>query len=391
MKLLTISNLYHPYTIGGAEIAAQLLAERMQKCGNVSVVISIAPEEKVEEINGVKVYYVTPRNLYHFFPKRPQRPWPARFMWHLIDLYNPWMNRVVGRILDAERPDLLHTHNITGFSAAVWKTAKRRGLPVVHTIHDYYLLCPNSGMFKGMVNCVKPCPACWPFHYVRRKLSAQVDYVVAVSAFVMSRHRQFGFFNQARQKIIYNSAMPGDFKVRKQSENLLRFGFIGRLVETKGVELLLESFTGLAAKGATLTLAGTGDSDYVRNLRERFAGPRVKFLGFVPPEEFYGCVDVVIVPSLWHDPNPLVVMEALARGIPIIGARRGGIPEILVEGKTGFLFEPSRPEELQEQMQKILKHPELLTRMGRHCRARAEDFTPEAISHQYLEVYRSLI
>ena len=66
-------------------------------------------------------------------------------MWHLLDLYNPWMGRVVGRILDAERPDLVHTHNIVGFSGAVWQAAKRRGLPLVHTIHDYSLLCANSG------------------------------------------------------------------------------------------------------------------------------------------------------------------------------------------------------------------------------------------------------
>ena len=216
MKLLTISNLYHPYIIGGAEIVAQRIAEGMRKFGFSSVVITIAPEEKIEEVNGVKVYYVTKKNLYHFFPKRPRRPWPIRFMWHLLDLYNPWMGQVVGRILDAERPDLVHTHNIVGFSGAVWKAAKRRGLPLVHTIHDHYLLCPNSVMFKARDNCRKPCLTCLPFHYVRRKLSDQVDYVVAVSAFVMARHRQFGFFNRARQGIIHNAAMPHDFNVQTQ-------------------------------------------------------------------------------------------------------------------------------------------------------------------------------
>ena len=84
-------------------------------------------------------------------------------------------------------------------------------------------------------------------------------------------------------------------------------------------------------------------------------------------------------------------MEALAHGIPVIGARRGGIPEILEEGKTGFLFEPSRPAELQEQIQKFLEQPALVTRMGQQCRERAKGFTPEAMCRQYLEVYRSLI
>jgi glycosyltransferase involved in cell wall biosynthesis len=84
-------------------------------------------------------------------------------------------------------------------------------------------------------------------------------------------------------------------------------------------------------------------------------------------------------------------MEALNHGIPIIGARRGGIPEILEEGKTGFLFEPSRPEELREKMQKFMEQPALVTRMGAQCRKRAQDFTPEAMCRQYLGVYRSLL
>jgi len=166
---------------------------------------------------------------------------------------------------------------------------------------------------------------------------------------------------------------------------------MSRLVKSKGVELLLEVFSGMAANGATLSIAGSGEPDYVRNLRERFAGPQVKFLGFVSPEEFYCSVDVLIVPSLYHDPNPLVVMDALSRGIPVIGAQRGGIPEIIEEGKTGFLFEPSRPAELQKKMQIFLEQPGLVTQMEQQCRRRAEEFTPETFCRQYLEVYRSLI
>ncbi len=391
MKLLTICNLYPPYISGGAEIAAQVIAEGMKNYGFSSVVVSIAPENRIEEVNGVKVYSVTKKNLYHFFPKRPRRPWPIRLMWHLLDLYNPWMDQVVGRILDAERPDVVHTHDIAGFSGAVWKATKRWGLPLVHTLHGYYLLCPNAVMFKGSANCIKPCLSCRPFHYVRRKLSAQVDYVVAVSAFVMARHRQFGCFSRARQRIIHNAATPFDFKAQPQAQNPLRFGFIGRLMEAKGVELLLRVFSGMAENGATLTLAGTGDPEYVRFLQERFSGPRVEFLGFVPPEKFYRRIDVLIVPSIYHDPNPLVVTEALALGIPVIGAQRGGISEILEEGKTGFLFEPSRPVELQEKMKKFIEHPSLVSQMGPQCLSLGQNFTTEALSRQYLEVYRTLI
>jgi glycosyltransferase involved in cell wall biosynthesis len=391
MKLLTISSLYYPYVIGGAENSTRMIAEGMINFGFSSVVITIAPEEKIEEVNGVKVYYVTKRNLYHFFPKRAQRPGPIRLLWHLIDLYNPWMGRVVGRILEAEKPDLVHTSNLAGFSGAVWTTAKRRGLPLVHTIRDHYLLCPNSVMYKGMRNCSKPCPSCLPFHYVRRRLTAQVDYAVAVSAFVMARHRQFGFFDRAQQAIIHNAAALHPSPDRPQANKPINFGYIGRLEAAKGVEVLLKGFSGLAADEATLTLAGAGDAAYVRNLREGFASPQVEFLGFVPAEDFYRRVDVLIVPSLLHDSDPRVIKEAMTHSIPVIGARRGGIPEILEEGKTGFLFEPSRPAELQKQIQKFLDQPALVTRMGQQCLKRARDFTPEVMCRQYLEIYRSLI
>jgi glycosyltransferase involved in cell wall biosynthesis len=230
-----------------------------------------------------------------------------------------------------------------------------------------------------------------PFHYVRRKLTAQVDYAVAVSAFLMARHRQFGCFNGARQKIIHNATTPPDSTVQNQVQNPLRFGFIGRIEKIKGVELLLEVFRGMATDRATLTLAGTGDMAYVRTLQKIFAGARVEFLGFVPAAEFYRRVDVLIVPSLWHEAQSLVVMEALSHGIPVIGALRGGIPEILEEGKTGFLFDPSRPAALQEKMQIFLEHPGTVTQMEQHCRGRAEEFTPETFCRQYMEVYRSLI
>jgi glycosyltransferase involved in cell wall biosynthesis len=207
----------------------------------------------------------------------------------------------------------------------------------------------------------------------------------------MARHRQFGFFNQARQRFIHNAAIPADANVKKQLHYPPRFGFMSRLVKSKGVELLLEVFSGMYANGATLNIAGTGEPDYVRNLRERFASPQVNFLGYVPLEEFFCSVDVLVVPSLWHDPNPLVVMDALCRGIPVIGAQRGGIPEIIEEGKTGFLFDPSRPAELEEKMQIFLKQPGMVTKMEQQCRRRADEFTPENFCRQYLEVYRSLI
>jgi glycosyltransferase involved in cell wall biosynthesis len=72
-----------------------------------------------------------------------------------MDIYNPLMAWEVKKIIDREQPDLVHTHNLQGFSVAAWKVVKKRGLPLVHTMHDYYLLCPRNTMFGGGRNCTE--------------------------------------------------------------------------------------------------------------------------------------------------------------------------------------------------------------------------------------------
>ena len=98
---------------------------------------------RVGQVNGVKVYYVHLKNIYWPFG-HPEVPVIAKPLWHAIDAYNPFMASVIGDILDAEAIDVVHTHNLTGFSVSAWRQVKQRGLPLVHTLRDYSLLCPEN-------------------------------------------------------------------------------------------------------------------------------------------------------------------------------------------------------------------------------------------------------
>lgn len=393
MKLMLINTLYYPNIFGGAERSVQFLAEALVQKGHQVVVVSAHPgleDVKKELVNGVRVYYIKLKNIYWPFSGRKQPFW-ARGAWHLLDIYNPLMSRELSRIIREEKPDLVHTNNLAGFSVAVWKVVKEFNLPLVHTIRDYYLLCPASKMYKDGKNCDHICTKCQLFSISKIKLSAHVDTVVGNSKFILERHLQEKVFDRAKKEVIYNA-----YKTTASGEKLnggrkgCIFGFIGRLDPTKGIELLLKVFNEVSIFNKyTLLVAGTGLQDYVAHLKS-ISNNNVHYLGFMPSAEFYRQVDILIVPSLWHEPLPRTIFEAYAHGIPVVGSRRGGIPEIIEEGKTGFVFEPDDLSSLVKAMSKLL-HKDLRATMREQCLAKAEQFTPEKIVGDYLQVYEEAL
>jgi glycosyltransferase involved in cell wall biosynthesis len=207
----------------------------------------------------------------------------------------------------------------------------------------------------------------------------------------LRRHVAEGYFPRARKRVIDNPAPRETSKGTSSQKSPLRFGYLGRLAPHKGVELLLNAFSQIPPAQATLSLAGTGESDYVKNLRRRYKSSTITFLGFTPTEKFFQGIDVLIVPSLWHDPNPLVVLEALAWGTPVIAAQRGGIPEAVKEGKTGFLFDPACPGELTSLIHKFLKKPSLIPELAPQCWSLGKKYDPRKICQQYASFFKSFL
>jgi glycosyltransferase involved in cell wall biosynthesis len=172
-----------------------------------------------------------------------------------------------------------------------------------------------------------------------------------------------------------------------KTDRRLTFGYLGRLEPAKGIEALLIAFQRLAAPNARLLIAGRGDGRYENELRSRFDSKNIKFLGFCSPHDFFRQVDILVTPSLLHEGLGRTIIEAYAHGVPVIGSNRGGIPEIIEDGKTGFIFDPDHLETLIIQMRKVIDGLFDLSEMAQQARIKAEEFHPDRIADAYLKLY----
>lgn len=394
MKVLFVASRYFPNIFGGGEAVAQMLAEAVVARGHQVVVVSLTPKKRYEtaDFNGVRVHYLPVRNLY-FFPSPSSKPAVIKAIWHAVDSYNPLMEASLGRILDSERPDVVNTHSLDGFSASAWRAVRKRSLPLVHTLHSHYLLCSRSTMFHEGKVCEKLCTACRIYTQPRRSLSNLVHVVIGVSQKVLERHIQNECFSKAEKRVVYNAfETPNRCKTDGGGENgRLRFGYLGRLDPAKGVDLLVRSFLQLPEGQAELRIAGCGVPAYEQELSNLIGGnPAIKMLGFVSPSEFLPQLDLAVLPSLCHDCAPLSVLESMGHGLPVIGSCRGGIPELMGEG-TGWVFDPDEPEALSRAMLRAIQSRGELKAMREQAAKRSKQFSIEAMVNGYLTAYGDAI
>ena len=175
--------------------------------------------------------------------------------------------------------------------------------------------------------------------------------------------------------------------MRRTGCSALRFGFLGQLRPTKGLHELVRAFASECATEAELWIAGRGDPAYEAELRSQTVKiPSVRWLGFVDPSELLGSVDILVVPSLWRDTAPLVVLEALVEGRPVLGARRGGIPEFISEA-TGWVYEPDDATALRRALRDCLRARDRLAEMGKQAKRVAATFSRARFVEGYLEAY----
>lgn len=395
MKIFLVSTLYSPHVIGGAERVVQDLAEAFVRHGKSVTVACLGTDDGVKyaELGGVRVHYLPLRNLYWPYPVSRAAP-IGKAAWHAMDTYNVLMARAVGRLLDEIRPDVVNTHNLSGFSVSVWKAVGRRGMPLVHTLHDHYLLCPYTSMFKDGRNCARRCVECRIYGGPRIRMTRGVDGVIGVSRYILEKHLESGCFPGVRSGCIYSGCQqpaPQGIAAARGSGPPLRVGFLGRVVPIKGVDRLIDAYSSLPVGVAELWIAGAGDPEYEASLKRRAAGrPDVRWLGFVEPRAVLPELDVLVVPSLVREAMGRVVLEALSFGLPVIGANRGGIPE-LIDETCGWIFDPDSDDDLKSILRGCLAQPARLRAMREAAHARSQRFSLAATVSGYLAAYRDAI
>jgi glycosyltransferase involved in cell wall biosynthesis len=229
--------------------------------------------------------------------------------------------------------------------------------------------------------------------YLKDQLSRNTDLIIAVSNTVKDIFVQNGI---PEDKImVLHSGIKIAEKLEDYAEknqinprNPMIFGFFGPVQPYKGVHILVEAFNKLSPRSARLLIFGTGPSSYYQRLMSK-ANSFVEFRGaFDDLSRMLSEFDVAVVPPIWQDNAPLVVLEALSAKKPIIGANIGGIPDFVQDGINGLLFEPGNSSDLAEKMKRIIEFPHLIEIFKRNIKKQK---TMKEHASEMEEIYQNLL
>jgi len=389
MKIMVLSTLYPPNLLGGAEKSVALIARGLAARGHQVSVLTLHDDPTHTETmeDGVSVLRYPLRNLYWPFPAEDGRGKAAKLAFHLIDSLNLLMAGAVKDAIRRHKPDIVLSNQLSGFSVLPWRIIHKAGIPILHSFRDFYLLCARSKMFRQGRQCQVRCADCRVLAYPRKQLSRHVDGVTGVSQYMIERHLAYGLFGNALilPPILsaVNTPPQASARVLAQPDAVRHFGYIGRVEREKGIDALLDGLLTIPPARWKLTIAGIGPEAYVTHLRARCAGLPVDFLGFVPETQFYGGVDVVAVPSIWEEPLPRSVLEAFGHGLTVIASSRGGIPEVVRPGATGYLVDMDRPQEMAAAIARVVEHPLEGRTFGENGRRLVLARTKETVAADY--------
>lgn len=375
MKVLVIASLFPPNGVGGAELVAERMAQGLAARGHDIVVVTLAPSGESTRIikrDGIQVIFLPIANLYGILDAPSKHP-AIKVCWHVADIYNAAMGRKVEELIRDTTPDILCVHNLAGFSVAIYEAARRCGTPLVQVLHDHYFLCPYSVCYRRGRPCATPCLPCRMVRLPHRRLTATAAAVVGVSRFILNKVTAHGMFPGVPTAVIHNARdLPALAKTRTGNARI--FGYLGSLVPHKGIELLIRAFLEIASNGTSLVVAGNGTPQYLEHLRRISGTAPIEFIGHTRPERFFPLVDVVVIPSVCAEAFSLVAAESILSGVPVIAARRGGLPEVITDGGNGLLFNPDSSGELADCLQRVIDDPALFHALKANTRSSAIPF-----------------
>lgn len=397
MKVLHLSMLYPPMILGGAEKSVALIAEEQARAGYTVGAACIHPTGMPREIqNGVAVYRM-PHSTAFWPMDWPDKPKPLRAYAKFQQQFNTKLESEFEGVLADFEPDLLHTHSLVDVSTLVWRAAHRRGIPIVHTLRDYHLMCSNASLFKGGRRCERRHLKCRAIGFMKNFHQQAVGAVAAVGRETLQTHLDAGYFSHVPEnlrRVIWNPAVvagaqAGYRKPSREGEPL-SFGYLGRINVEKGVGTLLDAARRLPSEGWQLKIAGRAN-DSLDPFRQQAKGLPVDFMGFVDPVEFFEGIDVLIVPSIWAEPLPRTILEACAMDTPSLGARSGGIPDLIGADKDNWLFEPGDAAGLATRMHRLLQLSREELRAEVSFQAVLAETKPETVIARYEALYEALL
>ncbi len=372
--------------------------------------------------------------LPEYFLQDERDPEDPRIALHIINMArardgyrHPEVDQAFADLLDRLRPDVVHAGHLNHLSTSLVFAAQRRYIPIVFTLHDYWLMCPRGQFIQMMSRDPDTWPLCdgqndrkcavhcysryfggrgddtgedvryWT-DWVGRRMSHvrqvcdAVDVFIAPARYLLSRFRDdFGLDEKKLIYLDYGFHLERLAGRQRQPGEPFTFGYIGTHIPAKGVDHLIQAFGHVQGEPA-LRIWGRERGVETAGLKALAASlpegtsQRAEWMGEyrnpdIVPEVFNRC-DAIVVPSIWAENSPLVIHEALQAGVPVITADYGGMAEYVHHEENGLLFRHRDVASLSEQMQRLTGDPELAVRLGRRGYLQSDDHNiPDMTTH----------
>jgi glycosyltransferase involved in cell wall biosynthesis len=403
MRVLHVNKFL--YRRGGAEGYLLDLADLQRAAGDEVAYFGMAHPENLTSLPYAR-----------YFPSRVElEPAPTGLRARVAAvgrmLWSPASRDGLARTIAEFRPDVVHLHNIYHqLSPSVLAAARAAGVPCLLTMHDYKLACPSYQLLDAGM----PCTACvtgGPLQAARRRCKGgsrgastllaveswlhrtlraydPVGVFVAPSRFLADVMRAAGVFPD-RIRVVNHFVDPEVVAVKREPGGGVVFA--GRLSPEKGVDTLIEAAARLP-EGVPVEVAGDGPArSALEELARRRAPGRIRFHGRLDKARLHALIRaaaVAVVPSRWHENQPMAVLEAFACGVPVVGTDLGGLPELITEGVDGAVVPPDDPAALAGALADLLTDPQRALAFGRAGRRKIErDFTPAVHLARLRELY----
>lgn len=399
MRILIAHKFY--YLKGGADIHALIQQELLRSRGHK--VAFFAMQHPDNKPTGDSLYFpseidYTKKN-YRNFKEKIIRP-----------LSSAEVKRKFLALLNDFKPDILHCHNIhSQLSPLIVEEAWKKNIPVVWTLHDFKLLCPRYDCRRDN----EPCELCFTdkrnvlryrclknsfsasllayleaLKWNREKMSRTTSVFISPSEFIRQKFMAGGF--PGDKIITINNFIPSEEfnAVTQKKEGYICY--VGRLSKEKGVETLLKASSELPHY--PLKIIGTGPlHDY---FIEKYNHPHIEFCGHRKISEVQEILSKAIfsvMPSECYENNPLAVIESLCLGTPVLGANIGGIPELIAEDKTGYLFDSGNAVDLKDKIDLFYKKGTGSMDISGMAEQARERYSAETFMGKLLKVYEDLL
>jgi glycosyltransferase involved in cell wall biosynthesis len=386
VRILMVQTFY--YYRGGDSTYMLSLSKLLEEHGHE--VVPFAMDHPMNLPSRYSRFFVS----YVDFPELMRRRSPAA-AWKVLtrSIYSGEARSKIAALADEVKPDIAHFHNIHAhLTASIIAPLRSRHIPIVWTLHDYRLICPNTSFLsRGEI-----CDRCLPnrFHEAvlqrckKGSLAASavamlttwydrliriptcIDRFITPSEFLRSKLIE-GRFDPERIVTVPNFVDLSGYRGRPEKDYFL---YVGRLSEEKGLDILIRA-VGRLDSGRLLIVGSGPEEEALKELARETGSGRVEFAGYksgVELESILAEAQFVVLPSRWYENFPYAVMEAFAASKGVVASRIGGIPEMVDDGVNGLLFPVGDEAALAERLARMLSDPETRGAMGRRGRENAE-------------------